>query len=214
MHVVTGQSMPQHRKVFIPLLAYAVLGVTTCSRVDEPRATRAAASAPAPSGMAAASSENRDAAAAPAREIVWNDPFGWEKVSPSSPMRKATYRVPPAPKDPEGGEMAVFFFRGEGGSTEANIQRWIAQFLDAKPSDVKRAQRTINGMSQTIVEIEGTFASGMPGEPPTPKPKYRLIGTVVETPVGPYFFKLTGPRKTVEAAREAYLAMLESIHSS
>jgi len=51
-------------------------------------------------------------------------------------MRKATYRVPA--KDGEDAEMAVFYFKGEGGSTEANIQRWIGQFPDAKPSEVKR----------------------------------------------------------------------------
>jgi hypothetical protein len=132
-------------------------------------------------------------------------------------MRKATYKVPAAPKDPEEGEVAVFYFRGEGGSTEANIQRWINQFSDAKPADTKRSQRTVNGMSQTIVEVEGTYSSGMPGGPPsaaTPKPQFRLIGAVVETPAGPYFFKLTGPKKTVEAARGTFFTLLDSVKSS
>lgn len=129
-------------------------------------------------------------------------------------MRKATYRVPAASKDSDDAEMAVFYFRGEGGSTEANIQRWIAQFSDVKPSDVKRSQKSVGGMNQTIVEIEGTYASGMPGAAATPKPHYRLLGAVVETPAGPYFFKLTGPKKTVEAAHDAYLAMLESVKPS
>lgn len=127
-------------------------------------------------------------------------------------MRKASYKVPAAAKDRDDGEMAVFYFRGEGGSTEANIQRWISQFPDAKPADIKRSQRTVGGMSQTIVEVEGTYASGMPGAAAsTPKAGYRLIGAVVETPAGPYFFKLTGPKTTVESARGAFLTMLDSV---
>jgi hypothetical protein len=129
-------------------------------------------------------------------------------------MRKATYRVPAAPNDSEDGEMAVFYFRGEGGSTEANIQRWISQFSDVLPSEVKRTQRNAGGLQQTLVEVEGTYASGMPGQPASPKPHYRLLGAVIETPVGPYFFKLTGPKKTVESARGAYLTMLDSIRAS
>jgi hypothetical protein len=137
------------------------------------------------------------------------DPAGWQKVPSSSPMRKATYRVPA--KDGEDAEMAVFYFKGEGGSTEANIQRWIGQFPDAKPSEVKRSQRTVGTTTQTIVEVTGTYASGMPGGSATPKSGYRLIGAVVETPVGPYFFKLTGPKKTVDAARDSFFGMLDSV---
>jgi hypothetical protein len=150
------------------------------------------------------------------REIVWTDPAGWQKVPSSSAMRKATYKIPAVSGDADDGEMAVFYFRGEGGGTEANIQRWIGQFPDTKPSDAKRSQRTVNGFTQTIVELEGTYSSGMLGAPTptTPKPQYRLIGAVVETPGGPYFFKLTGPKKTVEAARGGFFAMLDSIKSS
>jgi hypothetical protein len=120
--------------------------------------------------------------------------------------------VPALPGDTEDGEMAVFYFRGEGGETEANIQRWIGQFPEAKPDDAKRSQRTVGGLKQTIVELEGTYSSGMPGSsvPNTPKLQYRLIGAVVETSLGPYFFKLTGPKKTVDAARGAFFSMLDS----
>src|SRR5262245_25016167 len=98
-------------------------------------------------------------------------------------MRKATYKVPTAATAPEAGEVAGFYFNGEGDGTDANIQRWIKQFSDAKPADIKNTERTMNGMKQTIVEVEGTYASGMPGGPPgsaTPKSNYKLIGAVVE----------------------------------
>src|SRR5262249_18725390 len=138
-------------------------------------------------------------------------------LPPSSPMRKATYKVPPAAGDSEEGEVAVFYFKGEGGSTEANIQRWIGQFSDAKPADAKRSQRNVGGMIQTIVEVEGTYSGGMPGMAPSPaaaKPHFKLIGAVVETPAGPYFFKLTGPKKTVDGARSTFMTLLDSVKSS
>jgi hypothetical protein len=163
-----------------------------------------AAPSPAPAGSPASA----------ARELVWTDPAGWQKTASPSAMRKATYKVPPAPKDTEEGEMAVFYFRGEGGSTEANIQRWLNQFPDAKPDSVKRTRREVNGLSQTIVEVEGTYSSGMPGGPATPKSGYRMIAAVVETGSGPYFFKLTGPKKTVESARGAFMTLLDTVKSS
>jgi hypothetical protein len=192
--------------------------VAACSRKpDEPSETHSAPAEPT-HAIAPASPPGTDnhpaPSAASAGEIVWTDPAGWQKVPSASAMRKATYKIPAAPKDPEDAEVAVFYFRGEGGSTEANIQRWIGQFPDAKPSDAKRTQRTVSGMNQTIVEVEGTYAGGMPGAAPsagTAKPQYKLIGAVVETPAGPYFFKLTGPRKTVDAARGSFLTMLDSV---
>jgi hypothetical protein len=197
--------------------ALALVLASACSR-KPPEPGGPETPEPKTTATSAAPAENRPPApAASAREIVWTDPPGWQKVPSSSAMRKATYKVPAAPKDPEDGELAVFYFRGEGGGTDANIQRWINQFSDAKPSDTKRTERTMNGMKQTIVEVEGTYASGMPGGPPgsaTPKSNYRLIGAVVETPAGPYFFKMTGPKKTVDAARGPFYTLLDSIKSS
>jgi hypothetical protein len=201
----------------IELLVVPLFVLAACSRKPEPNTEPNAAS------KTAASADNRPATPAPptpgsaaGREIVWTDPPGWQKVPSNSAMRKATYKIPAVSGDGEDGEMAVFYFRGEGGETEANIQRWIGQFPDAKPEDAKRSQRTVSGLKQTIVELEGTYSSGMPGSPTpaTPKPQYRLIGAVVETPAGPHFFKLTGPKKTVEAARGAFFSMLDSVRSS
>jgi hypothetical protein len=184
-----------------------------CSRKAEPDAN---SSAPPKSSAAAASAPGKPASPpSSAHEVSWTDPTGWQRVAPSSSMRKATYKIPAAPKDPEDAEMAVFYFgQGEGGGTEANIQRWIGQFADVKPSDVKRVERTPNGMKQTVVEVEGTYSGGMPGQQSAPKTNYHLIGAVVETPAGSYFFKLTGPKKTVDSARGAYLTLLDSVKSS
>src|SRR5579871_1932995 len=68
--------------------------------------------------------------------INWTMPTGWAADAPR-PMRAATYKIPAAKGDPESGECGVFFFgSGQGGSVDANIQRWVGQFEqpDGKPS--------------------------------------------------------------------------------
>jgi hypothetical protein len=182
-----------------------------CSRKEEAAPKPIVTASASPMGMPAPPPGERPAPPAPAKPVVWTDPPGWQRVTPTSPMRKASYKIPAAPKDPEDAEMAVFSFGSEGGSIEDNIQRWTKQFPDAKPTDLKRSERQANGMTQTIVELEGTYSSGMPGSAPTPKPNFRMIGAVVETPGGKYFFKLTGPKKTVEASRSAFFSLLDSV---
>jgi len=129
-------------------------------------------------------------------------------------MRLATYRVPKAASDPEDGELAVFYFGpGQGGDVGSNLDRWKRQFSDVKKDDVRQTeQRTASGLSAHLLEIpRGTFASGMPGQPTVAHTGYALIGAIVETPAGSYFFKLTAPEKTVKSARAAFLAMIESV---
>ena len=47
--------------------------------------------------------------------------------------------------------------------------------------------------------------------PKTPKPGYKLLGAIVEGPGGNVFFKLTGPAKTVEAARADFNKLLKGV---
>ena len=42
------------------------------------------------------------------------------------------------------------------------------------------------------------------------KPDFRLLAAVVETPDGPYFFKLTGPEPTVLRWADSFEAAIES----
>jgi hypothetical protein len=154
------------------------------------------------------------AAAAPDK-IAWTPPDNWQRLPSNSRMRKAWYRIPPSGSD-EATEVMVFYFgQHEGGDSEANIQRWISQFPDAKPADIKRSERTTNGMKQRIVEVEGTFAAGPMAQPPSaPKGNYGLVAAVVETPGGSYFFKMTGPKKGIETAKRGFYALLDSVRPS
>ena len=155
------------------------------------------------------------ASAGPA--ITWVDPPGLRRVPPKNAMRKASYEVPRVSGDSEDGELAVFYFGpGQGGSIDANVDRWVKQFSGVSAKDVKRADREANGLRQHTVEIEhGVFDAGpmaMTGSK-GPKNDYALEGAIVETPSGPYFFKMTGPARTVLAARAPFYQPLDSVRS-
>jgi hypothetical protein len=143
--------------------------------------------------------------------ISWTAPPAW-KSQGERPMRAATYSVPAAPGDSEAGECAVFYFGpGQGGGVDANIQRWLGQFKDA-PANLQPKTKTVNGFKVTTIEHSGTYMSGAPMAPvKTPKPGYRLIGSIVEAPGGNVFFKLTGPAKTVAAAQPLFEKMVAGV---
>jgi hypothetical protein len=147
-------------------------------------------------------------------QLKWSDPPGWTRLPQSSPMRVATYRVPHAGADKDDAELAVFHFgSGQGGDVEANLRRWESQFSDKK-GDAKRTERTVNGMKAHVLEIEsGTYAAMamMPGQSSAPKSDYGMVAAVVETPLGSYFFKLTGPSRTVKAQKDAFMTMLDGV---
>lgn len=134
-------------------------------------------------------------------------------------MRKATYKIAKSPGDPEDAELAVFHFGpDQGGSVEANMERWVSQFEGARLDKADRSERKINGMTVWTIEVGGAFkGSGMPGAGAPPpagtKTDYRLLGAIVEAPEGKYFFKMTGPKKTVLGARDDFNKFLETMRA-
>jgi hypothetical protein len=144
--------------------------------------------------------------------VRWTTPPGW-KAEAQRPMRLATYTLG------TGAECGVYYFGpGQGGSVDANLDRWIGQFLqaDGKPSKAaaRIAKRFIHGSLVTTVDVSGAY-TGM-GGPTAPSgapamPGYRLLGAIVEGPQGSIFFKLTGPAKTVAASQAEFDKMIASL---
>jgi hypothetical protein len=144
--------------------------------------------------------------------IKWTPPGVW-KTQPERPMRAATYTVPAAGGDAEPGEFAVFYFGpGQGGGTQANLDRWQAQFSE-KAGPAKTAQTRVEGMTVTTIDLSGTYqlAPNPMAQQRVAKPGFRLLGAVVEAPEGAVFFKFTGPAKTVAANEAAFKALLNGI---
>ena len=147
----------------------------------------------------------------------WTPPASW-KAEAQRPMRLATYTAPLASGDSGAAECGVYYFgQGQGGSVDANLDRWIGQFTqpDGKPSKsaAKIDKRSLHGLKLTSVDVSGSY-TGMGGpamQPGKPQPGYRLLGAIVEGPQGSVFFKFTGSAKTVALNRAAFEKMLDSL---
>ena len=132
-------------------------------------------------------------------------------------MRVATYTIAAVAPDHHDGECGVYYFgSGQGGSVEANLDRWVGQFLqaDGKPSRAaaKIEKRTVHGLAIATVDVSGAY-TGMGGpmaHPGQPEPGYRLLGAIVEGPQGSVFLKFTGPAQTVAHNLPAFDKMLAS----
>lgn len=153
--------------------------------------------------------------------VQYQAPDGWIKVQPSSSMRQAQFRLPRAEGDSEDGEMVAFYFGpNQGGSVEANVSRWIGQFSKSDGSPVgDQAQvekRQVNGNSVTVVDVSGTYtgSSGpmMQGGPA--KPDFRMLAAIIETSQGPWFFKLTGPKRTIDKWEASFDEFVNSLRAS
>ncbi len=134
--------------------------------------------------------------------IVWKMPKGWQETPSPNAMRLATYRV--------AGSVEVIVLRA-GGATQANIDRWVAQFDDVGHQG--RVDKTVHGLHAVTVDVSGTYVGGgmTMGAPADPKRDWAMVGAIVESQSPSYFFKMTGPAAAVRAARPAFDRMIDSI---
>jgi hypothetical protein len=139
--------------------------------------------------------------------LEWKAPARWQVVANASTMRLATYRVPRAPGDVEDAEMSI---TQAGGSVEANAQRWVGQFDAAGQKTAKLGTRKVGALDVTIVWVQGNYSAGMTMDAGS-RSGWALLGAIVATPGMPHFFKLTGPAKSVAAARAEFDAMIATI---
>jgi hypothetical protein len=120
-----------------------------------------------------------------------------------------TYGVAATGGDHDPAECAVYFFgQGQGGSVQANIDRWKGQF---KGGDAKVTKLTAHGLAVTRIDVSGEYA-GMAGPmgQSAPKTGYRLLGAIVEGSGGSLFIKFTGPQKTIAANQQKFDTFLAS----
>lgn len=143
--------------------------------------------------------------------LAWKAPARWQSAPNPSSMRLATYKIPRAQGDSEDPELAI---SQAGGSIDANVDRWISQFGPEAAKTAKRTTRKVGDLDVTVVEVSGTFAAGgmgMPSAAPGPRQDWALLGAIVATPSMPHFFKMTGPTKSVQAARAEMDELLGSL---
>lgn len=152
-----------------------------------------------------------------AGELKSNVPAGWVTEQPSSAMRKAQYKLPKVEGDSEDAELVLYFFgTGQGGTVQANIDRWVDQMQQADGSASKEKAKIetliVNGLKVTTVDVGGTYTAQMsPGsDKHYDNRNSRLRAAVVETPKGNYFAKLIGPEKTVSRWDQSFNEYVKS----
>ena len=152
-----------------------------------------------------------------AGELRFKAPDGWTNEKASSTMRVAQYKLPKAEGDKEDASLVLYYFgASQGGTPQANIDRWIGQIQQPDGSDSKSKARTetvtVNGLKVTTVDVAGTYTAEMaPGSQTFHNDdNYRLRAAVIETPKGNYFVKLAGPAKTIARWDQSYNDYLKS----
>jgi hypothetical protein len=180
--------------------------------VPPPAAPAQPANAPAQAAPAAASAPSGPAKAG---GLSWQDAAPFVRRAPKSSMRAAEYGV----SGDEQAELVVFYFGpDQGGSVDANVNRWLGQFSQPDGSEsaskAKRSTRDVGAIKLTLLEVSGNYAGGMamPGAPaPQPLTDAMMLGAIATGPNGPVFFKLVGPRATVERSRAGFDQMIDSL---
>jgi hypothetical protein len=150
-------------------------------------------------------------------DLHYKVPEGWVVGQPSSKMRVAQFKLPKADGDNEDVELVLYYFgANQGGTAEANIDRWISQIQQADGSSSKDKSKTesltVNGLKITTVDVSGRYTAEMaPGSGKFyDNADYRLRAAVIETAKGNYFLKLVGPAKTVGRWEQSFTDYVKS----
>ncbi len=149
--------------------------------------------------------------------LRFDAPVDWIQVETSSPLRVAQFGLPRVAGDTEDAELTVYYFGGEGGTVQANLERWTNQMLqpDGRPSSEVATTTSfqVAGLTITLLDVPGIYAAEVaPGSRMRYyKRGFRLKAAVVDTPSGPYFFKLTGPGRTVANWEHGFNALLDTV---
>ena len=151
------------------------------------------------------------------RMLRFDAPVDWVRTDTSSEFRVAQFGLPRAESDPEDAELVVYYFGGSGGTVAANLERWTDQMVqpDGRPS-TEVATTTgfeVATLPVTVLDVPGIYSAEVqPGSGMYYfKRGFHLKAAVVETPEGPYFFKLIGPARTVATWDSKFTALLQSI---
>jgi hypothetical protein len=154
---------------------------------------------------------------APSAALKYDVPEGWTSKPPSSKMRLAEFVLPRAEGDAEDATLVVTFFGGQGGSVQANLDRWLTQMDQPDGRASREVARTsvlkTHDLVVTIMDLPGTFvAEKAPGSPEHyNQPGFHLRAAVIEGKGGPFFVRLVGPANTVakwDAAAQSFFKSL------
>ena len=165
---------------------------------------------PGDGGAESAAGQSFDDSGGPVKlaAIVLTSPAGWQRKPPSSSFVAAEFALAHAEGDDSDARLTV---STAGGSVEANVDRWKAQF---DPLTEEKPVETVDvaGMSVTIVDLSGDFNDARgPFAPPVQRSGYRMIAAIVPVEGQLYFVKASGPQKTMAEHADAIHEFIRSV---
>jgi|GEM_PF-576446 len=199
--IPTDRPKPQPKPEAKPA-ATAATPITPAAAADLPKTTASAADSALGQPLPAKGGE-----------LVMTPPTGWKVEQPTSSMRRAQLRLPSATTGSDDGELVVFFFPGQGGSVDANIDRWAREWTvpGGDPlAALKRSTRTVNGLVVHHVDLVGEWSGGM-NTKGGKRAGWRLLAAIVETANGPWFLKLVGPEATLAHWEPSWQAFVDGL---
>lgn len=145
--------------------------------------------------------------------ITLPKPAAWMWVKPSMQFRTLQYQVcaQASGKGAPCADLIVSVFKlGDGGSVDANIERWKNQFqnTDGSPAQPTRSQRVVAGVSVTRVDVKGAWKGmGMSQA----QNNSEQLAAVIELPKETIYIRVVGPESIVEGARKDFEAMVDGL---
>ncbi len=136
----------------------------------------------------------------------------WKSQQVTSSMRAGQLTYDHADENLKDVDLVIYFFgAGQGGGTQANIDRWIGQFEGAPETKIE--EKEMNGKTVTFLTAKGTYKESMGGPfsgNSTPQNDYIMLAAILPSSQGDVFLKLTGPSDSVEALKEDFDAFANS----
>jgi hypothetical protein len=142
-------------------------------------------------------------------------PAAWLAEEVASSMRVLQYRIPGAGDTDDGQFVLYYFGPTQGGSLEANLDRWTSQFSRPDGGEVEAVIDPLEGrFPAKLVQLEGDYARGV-GMGPAGEalPDRMLLAAVVESPKGNLYPQLHGPAQLVKELRKDFIAFIEGMQA-
>lgn len=139
--------------------------------------------------------------------VRFDRPEGWSYSRPEDGVRAAQLE-----KKSSGAPLRITFTRfppGSGGTVQANVDRWIGQFLGTdSPAEVQTPADA--ALALTLVKITGVMRGGTPGGPAKDSPDTLLLGAILQAPDGLVVVKLSGPKAAVSREEKIFSELVRA----
>jgi hypothetical protein len=169
--------------------------------------------APAKPAEAAKSSEAGKTHTVTNLGVKMTVPEAWKSHETKSNLHLMQFSIPKGEGDKDDTDVSVWYFglNGAGGVNE-NLQRWMDEF-DPKDRKLKLTTGKCPSGDYTLMDISGTWDRKVP----TPQGGLKIVHTngreiavAVKGAQGDYFYRLSGPEKTVAANLDAFRAAISA----